>query len=253
MTAMSLRVVTWAERPELAARGPASEDVWPEYNLHGDVFDDWWGPLEHELSGYQFALYDEAADEVVAEAHTGPLRWDGDDATLPDGIDEALRRSVAGHRAGERPDTLCAFAAEVAPDGRRAGLAAELLAGMRELARRQGLTRFVAPVRPSWKERYPLTPIERYVRWRRPDGQLLDPWMRLHERLGARVGLPLPRSLRITGSVQEWEAWTGLSLPESGAYVFPHGLAPLHLDREAGHGIYWEPNVWMVHPDVEPG
>ena len=124
---------------------------------------------------------------------------------------------------------------------------------MRELARRQGLTRFVAPVRPSWKERYPLTPIERYVRWRRSDGQLLDPWMRLHERLGARVGLPLPRSLRITGSVQEWEAWTGLSLPESGAYVFPHGLAPLQLDREAGHGTYWEPNVWMVHPDVEPG
>ena len=84
-------------------------------------------------------------------------------------------------------------------------------------------------MRPSLKERYPLTPIERYVTWRRDDGQLFDPWMRLHERLGARVATPLPDSMRITGSVAEWESWTGLAYPEDGDYVFPHGLAPLHV------------------------
>jgi hypothetical protein len=84
----------------------------------------------------------------------------------------------------------------------------------------------------------------------RDDGQLLDPWMRLHERLGARVATPLPRSMRITGSVEDWERWTGLPLPESGEYVFPHGLAPLSVDREAGACSYWEPNVWMVHPEL---
>jgi GNAT superfamily N-acetyltransferase len=248
---VTVQVVTWAERPDLAARGPASEDVWPEYNLHGDVFDDWWGPLEAELPEYQFALYDEAADAVLAEGHTGPLRWDGDDATLPDGIDEALRQSVAGRRAGERPDTLCAFAAEVSPAVRQQGLSGQLLAGMRELAGRHGLTRMIAPVRPAWKDRYPLTPIERYARWRRADGQLLDPWMRLHERLGARVAAPLPRSLRITGTVAEWERWTGLALPEPGEYVFPGGLAPLRVDRDDDRGTYWEPNVWMVHPELD--
>ena len=35
-----VRVVTWAERPELAERGVPSSEVWPEYNLHGDVFDE---------------------------------------------------------------------------------------------------------------------------------------------------------------------------------------------------------------------
>jgi hypothetical protein len=50
---------------------------------------------------------------------------------------------------------------------------------MRTIAERQGLTHLVAPVRPSLKERYPLAPIERYVQWRREDGQLLDPWMRV--------------------------------------------------------------------------
>jgi hypothetical protein len=57
--------------------------------------------------------------------------------------------------------------------------------------------------------------------------------MRLHERLGARVATALPHSLRITGTVREWETWTDLALPESGAYVFPHDLAPLSVDRDA--------------------
>jgi hypothetical protein len=247
---VSVRLYTWAERPDLADRGPASEDVWPEYNLYGDVLGEWWGTLLEELPEFQFALYDEAADAVLAEGHTGPLAWSGDDAALPDGIDAAIVSVVEGRRAGRPADTLCALAAEVAPGARRGGLAGELLRGMRELAGRAGLRRLIAPVRPSWKERYPLAPIEHYVTWRRADGQLLDPWMRLHERLGARVATPLPRSMRISGTVDDWERWTGLPLPESGEYVFPQGLAPLTVDREAGIGMYWEPNVWMVHPEL---
>jgi len=247
---VTVRVLTWAERPDLVERGPRSEEVWPEYNRHGDVFEDWWTPLLDELPEYQFALYDDAADDVLAEAHTGPLAWNGDDAELPDGIDEALRRVVAGRRADRPVDTLCAFAAEVSPSARRRGVAAELLRGMRELAARDRLRRLIAPVRPSWKERYPLAAIERYVTWRREDGELLDPWMRLHERLGARVATALPHSLRITGTVREWESWTGLAFPESGAYVFPHGLAPVDIDREADIGTYWEPNIWMIYPEL---
>jgi hypothetical protein len=243
-----MRLVTWAERPDLADRGPASADVWPEYNLHGDVFDEYWAAALEELPEFQFALCEENA--VLAEGHTGPLAWDGDDAALPDGIDDALRQVVGARRSGTPVDTLCALAAEIPVGGRGSGLAAELLRGMTELARRHGLRRVIAPVRPSWKERYPLAPIERYVTWRRPDGRLLDPWMRLHERLGARVATPLPRSMRITGSVAEWERWTGLAFPESGEYVFPHGLAPVTIDREADRGAYWEPNVWMIHPEV---
>jgi len=249
---VSLRVLSWAERPDLAARGPASELVWPEYNLHGDVFADWWEPLEQELPEFQFALYDEDRDVVLAEGHTGPLHWDGEDAGLPDGIDEALRRVVSARRDGGPVNTLCAFAAEVSPDARQRGLAGDILSAMSQLARHHGLGRLIAPVRPSWKERYPLAPIERYIHWRRQDGQLLDPWMRLHERAGARVATPLPRSLRITGSVAEWEGWTEMLFPESGEYVFPRGLAPVTIDREADCGLYWEPNVWMIHPELNP-
>jgi hypothetical protein len=105
----------------------------------------------------------------------------------------------------------------------------------------------IAPVRPSWKERYPLTPIERYAAWTRDDGLPFDPWLRVHARLGARVLRPEPESLRITGAVAEWEEWVGIAFPESGEYVFPRGLALLSVDRERDLGAYWEPNVWMLH------
>jgi hypothetical protein len=247
---MDYSLHTAAERPDLWERGIDSADVWPEYNLHGDVLNAWWGLLDVELADYQFVLYDDATDTVVAEGHTGPFAWDGRDDTLPDGIDAVLGDIFAQHRAGTPATTLCALAAESPRDGRRKGLAVAILSAMRTLAGRHGLTHLVAPVRPSWKERYPLTPIATYVGFRRADGELLDPWMRVHERLGARVGAPLPRSLQITGTVAEWESWTGLALPADGDYVFPEGLAPLRVDRAADLGEYFEPNVWMIHPDL---
>lgn len=230
-------------------RGIPSASVWPEYNLHGDVLNEWWGRLDEELPEYQFVLYDEANDVVVAEGHTGPMWWDGADETLPEGIDAAIESIFRRVPAGGELNTLCALAAETPRDGRQRGLAVRLLEGMQTIGRRQRLTHFVAPVRPSWKERYPLTPIDRYVTWRR-EGELFDPWMRVHERLGARVSTPLPRSMRITGTIAEWQRWTGLTFPESGEYVFPEGLTTLRIDTSADLGTYWEPNVWMIHPDL---
>ena len=106
----------------------------------------------------------------------------------------------------------------------------------------------VAPVRPNWKERYPLVAIERYAGWRRGDGLLFDPWMRVHERLGATILKPEPRSLRITGTIAEWEQWTEMPFPDSGDYWFPAGLTTVTIERERDRGAYWEPNVWMRHP-----
>jgi len=240
---------TAAERPDLVDRGVDSSEVWPEYNRHGEVVNRWWNYLWEELPELQLMLYDDEADEVVAEGHTGAFAWDGRDETLPASFDELIELVITTKRAGDPVDTLTALAAEVLPAGRRRGLAAEILVAMRALAVSRGLTHLVAPVRPSWKDRYPLAPIDSYVRWRRDDGELLDPWMRLHERVGARISTPMPESLRITGTVAEWTSWTGLVFPVSGSYVFPEGLAPVEIDVDADRGAYWEPNVWMIHPD----
>jgi hypothetical protein len=100
------------------------------------------------------------------------------------------------------------------------------------------------------KDRHPLVPIEEYIEWRRADGSAFDPWIRVHERLGGRIATPLPRSFLVTATIAEWQSWTGMVFPSSGDYVFPEGLAPLRIDREADEGRYWEPNVWLVHPDM---
>jgi hypothetical protein len=116
---------------------------------------------------------------------------------------------------------------------------------MADLARDAGLKSLVAPARPSWKDRYPLIPIEEYATWRREDDLLFDPWMRVHERLGGRSLRAEPRSMRITGSVADWETWTGMEFPADGDYVFHGGLAHLNVHDDVGQ--YWEPNVWMLH------
>jgi hypothetical protein len=69
----------------------------------------------------------------------------------------------------------------------------------------------------------------------------------VHTNLGARIGPVIPKSLHITGSAAEWEAWTQLRFPETGDYVFPAGLATVHIDRAADLGEYWEPNIWIIH------
>ena len=51
----------------------------------------------------------------------------------------------------------------------------------------------------------------------------------------------------ITGTVDEWESWTGLRLPDSGEYVIPGALQPVRIDRDRNEGRYEDPNVWMEH------
>jgi hypothetical protein len=119
---------------------------------------------------------------------------------------------------------------------------------MRDIAARRGYASLIAPVRPNQKSLYPLTPMERYVTWRRPDGLPRDAWLRVHERLGASILKVAEHSMRISGTVEEWERWTGLAFPESGAYVVTGALCPVTIDRDADLGLYLEPNVWMRHP-----
>jgi hypothetical protein len=166
---------------------------------------------------------------------------------LGEGIDETIAAAFAGRERSERPTVLCALAAEVRPRFQGQGLAARMLLEMAAIAERHGLAHLIAPVRPSLKERYPLAAIERYMTWRRPNGELFDPWLRMHERVGGRIARAAPRSMRITGTIAEWEEWTGMRFPDDGQYTFPGGLAPVSINRRGDQGAYWEPNVWVVH------
>ena len=182
----------------------------------------------------------------MAGGYAVPFAWDGRTATLPMGVDGVLTRGVRERR--RRPNTLSALLAVVDPRLQGKGLSAEVIRAMALLADLHGMRALVAPVRPTLKHRYPLTPMARYVRWRRPDGAPLDPWLRVHWRLGARVLGVAARSMVVNGRVKEWEAWTGMRFPASGDYVVPGALTTVRIDRARDRGRYVEPNVWMLHP-----
>lgn len=241
-----LEVWTAAERPDLWAatrEDGVFGDVWPEYNLHGIHTPAYFGALVPRFAELQALLVDRASERVVARARTIPFRWDGTLEDLPAGIDALGLQAV--RPAAAAPNALSALAAEVARSAQGRGLSAVVLATMVAMARAHGLGPLVAPVRPSHKDRHPLTPIERYAAWCRADGLPVDPWLRVHVRLGARVLRPEPRSLHIVAPVGHWEDWTAMAFPDDGDYVFPGGLASLSV--AGGEGDYWEPNVWVVH------
>jgi hypothetical protein len=235
--------LTVAERPDLLEPASlATMDLLPEYNNHGDVFAVYWQRLTQEIPAFQFHLVD-GDDRVLARARSIPVRWDGTIDDLPGGIDGALARGFEE----DEPNALCALLVAVPQSVQQRGVSSRALVAMSDLARDHGFESLIAPVRPSLKERYPLAPIESYAAWRREDGALFDPWMRVHERLGASVLKSEPNSMRISSTVADWQDWTGMIYPESGSYWFPGGLATLSIDRERDQGLYFEPNVWMHH------
>lgn len=245
---MTLHFPTRAERtgkqPHIAS---LDAGVWPEFMYHDDVLDRLFGRVVAEHQEYLFYAWDDERNEVVGAGHAIPAAWDGVVASLPDGgIDAVVEARFAEGRP--EPNVLCALQIVIAPEYRGQGLSRRMIERMAEIGRGHGLDTLIAPVRPTLKERYPLTPMERYVSWRREDGTHLDPWLRTHERLGAEIVKVAPESMRVSGTVAEWEEWMGLPLPESGSYVAPGALAPVQIDRERDEGLYLEPNVWVAHP-----
>jgi hypothetical protein len=240
-----LEVVTAEERPDLWERARTErlfEALWPEYNLHGTRAALYFGDLVPRFAHLQALFVDRRTSELIARARTIPFWWDTSLEDLPSGIDAVGLRAVEDPR---RPTALSALSAEVGSEYQRTGLSALVLATMATMARRAGLAPLVAPVRPSWKDRFPLDAIVDYAFWQRRDGRPFDPWLRVHVRLGARVLRPEPNSMEFTAPISDWEQWTGMRFHRDGRYVFPGGLAALSVANDVGR--YWEPNVWMLH------
>ncbi|MFE5741853.1 GNAT family N-acetyltransferase [Streptomyces celluloflavus] len=245
---MTVEMVRHSERPELWDRIPELfAGVVPEYNLHGDINGDYWTRLFDEFPDHQFVLYDKEHDDILGAGRSLPRTWDGTPEGLGTGLDESIAAAFRDHDSGAAPQALCALGIEIPHAHQGKGLSKILLNKMTDAARADGLRHVIVPVRPTWKDRYPLVPVERYATWTRADGSPFDPWIRTQVRLGGVIAAAVTESSRITGTVADWESWTGMAFPDDGEYVFPGGLGTLHIDRTHDRGAYWEPCVWITH------
>lgn len=218
--------------------------AWPSILYHSDV--ESWRLLFTTFTRFQIVLTDRSGD-VVAAGHTVPVVWDGTTEDLPKSIEDILQRAINGHRNAVAPTTLVALAAIVDPKHQRKGLSSVLVRAMVDLARENRLDSVIAPVRPTLKSQYPLIPIDRYAELKQVDDLPFDPWMRVHAKLGAVQLAIAPKTLVVTGTVREWEKWTGRRFPKSGSYLVKGALAPVIIDKDKNKGTYEEPNIWMLH------
>ncbi len=220
-------------------------EEWPGFVLRGEVPKRYRERAVRYFGEFGLAVVDNG--EVIADGRAVPLRWDGRTESLPAGHDGAMVASVEGHERGEKADTLCVMSATVRGDHAGRGLAGVLLTALRERATAAGLTRVIVPVRPPTKAYSPRTDMGEFAERRRPDGFHPDPWIRTHQRLGAVVLGPAPRSMVVKADVEHWESWTGMTFPASGQYEVPGALDPVAIDRERDLGLYLETNLWMRH------
>lgn len=217
---------------------------WPEFLHYGDAV--LWGELFTKFAAQQILMLD-AQQQLAAVGHVVPLVWDGSLENLPETINSILARALEVQATSQTPNAVCALAALIAPDVRGQGLSSQVVQAMKDVGASLGCTHLIAPVRPTWKARYPLQPMERYITWRREDGAPYDPWIRVHWRMGAEMLKVAPSTLKVHHPISRWEAWTGMIFPEEGAYIVPGALQPVQIDLTAGIGHYDDPNVWMRH------
>jgi GNAT superfamily N-acetyltransferase len=242
----SLRVASYRERPDLAAHVAAWKGLWPEFLLHGQAVRRRFPKALEAFPDFFLFLLD-GSGRVGGSGFAAPLAWPGTPGTLPAGWDAALLQSLDDRAAARQPTAACALSAIVAPRRRGRGIGRQVLSALKAVVASRGLHALLAPVRPTWKCRYPLTPFERYVEWKRPDGSAFDPWIHLHWEMGARVARIAPRSMVVRATLADWTKWTGLHFPESGPYVVPGALCPITVDTERAEALYEEPNLWMIH------
>jgi GNAT superfamily N-acetyltransferase len=241
-----MEIVVTQDRPELEQEASdAFRERWPEFIFHDKVSRQYLPRVEEYFRSYDILVLDEG--KVAAGGWGVPLSWDGTLGDLPSGYDDALVRAVEGHQKHRSANTFSFMAAAVAKAYDKQGLATVVLRELSARARADGMEHVIAPIRPTWKQRYPQVPMRDYAAWVREDGLSIDPWIRTHQRMGAQILAPAPESMLIEGSVAEWEEWTGMVFPVTGDYVVPDALNLVHVDREADRATYREENLWLQH------
>jgi GNAT superfamily N-acetyltransferase len=221
-------------------------ELWPAWLSTVALRTYWTDIYRGPLAAFQTIAMDGAT--VVGLANSAPF-YLPPGSPLPDkGWDAVLEWAVQGAQSGRAANTLTALSVAIRPSQRGTGLAQRLLEAMKLPANAAGLSRMVAPVRPTLKALYPLQDFATYCAWRRTDGTPFDPWLRTHEALGAKVIGPAMQSQTITGTLEQWQRWTGMRFPASGRFAIPGALAPLDMDLKADLGVCLEPNLWMEHP-----
>merc|ERR1711959_794994 len=164
--------------------------------------------------------------------------------------DEVLQKAFVDRVTRERTTAMSMLFVQVSPNHQRKGLSQQVLEAFKAKARASSHRMFV-PCRPMLKHRFPRVPMDQYCEWTTEDGQVFDPWLRLHLRTGRLIQVA-PSSLIIKGTREEWFQWSGIDIETEGEYEVPGALS-LVRRLATGEIVYHEPNVWIEASLIKEG
>lgn len=238
-----LDVFSLAERPDLVERMWSVPGGWPTFMLKSPVSATRYARATELFPDLHLLALE--GEEIVARVHAVPIRWPGIGALPSRGWDWALESAVDDPVDDRSAVSLIEARVSLVHRGR--GLSRLLLQAARDRFRGSGTTNLIGPVRPNGKAAEPRTPIAEYAAQTRGDGLPVDPWLRVHTRLGGRIIGVAALSMTIPGTLTEWRDWTGLPFDTDGLVDVEGGLVPVLVDTAQDHAVYVEPNIWVHH------
>ena len=241
------QITTWSERFDLY---PDVDKIlcsaWPEFMLHNEKVGKHWNTFVEGFKDIQLMLMDD--EEILAVINTQTIHIDIPLDNLPDeGWEWGFLKAIQDKREGVEPNFLLGFQVVINPKYQGRGLAIAAVEEMKNLSHRLGLDGVLIALRPNHKSKFPLLPMEDYLECKLDSGETFDPWLRIHERLGAQVIRVCSRAYSVKGSISDWESWTGQTFPCTGRYLVDGALNSVEISFENDIGFYIEPNVWIVH------
>ena len=244
---MKYKVVTTLARNDLIKKGDEIvAEIYPEFMMHDEIANEWFHQLYDNFPEFQYWLLD--GEEIVGIGNSIPLFWNDKLENLPDkGWDWAIVKGFKDKEKNIKPNLLCALSITINPRYQGKGMSTEMIRSMVKIGKKSSLESLIIPVRPTLKKDHSQIEVEKYISWKREDGKLFDPWLRVHEKLGGEIIKVCSKAMTIKDSISDWESWTGLKFPEEGKYIIKGALSPVEFDLKKDVGIYIEPNVWVKH------
>ena len=217
------------------------EEPWPVFLSEDPFVKKYWQELYKVYPGYQLLF--KIDSEYVGVGNSAPIYWNGNIDDLPSGFDGAVKTIIEDN---EKPNTLCGLSAIISKNHLGKRISFTIIETFKELARSQGYSNLILPIRPTLKSQYPSISMSNYITWER-DNLPFDPWLRVHIKLGGQILKVANSSMIVKGTVSDWQKWTGLYFGETSKYIVQGALNPIDIDLENNLGEYIEPNVWVLH------
>jgi len=244
---MDYEIISLAERFDLfEEQDRIGGELWPEFMRHDPIAIEHWMDLIEAFKKFQLMIL--ADGEILAVINTVPLNFTDDIDLLPNGgVIWGIKQAILDYRSGTSPNMLMAVQIVVNKRHLGKGLSKISTEEVCRLAKNNGLSNVIVPVRPNNKHEYPLIDIKDYANWKNDDGLPFDSWLRVHVKMGGKVIKVCTESMFIPGTIVEWKDWTGMKFPGTGRYIVEGALNPVSIDLESNLGTYVEPNIWVVH------